>query len=78
MDAASLGAGTNVSFTLNNSFISANDTLVLTISGGATVAAYNVWVNSLGTGTASITLRNTTGGALSEAVIINFALIHCL
>jgi len=30
------------------------------------------------TGTASITLRNTTGGALSEAVIINFALIHCL
>jgi hypothetical protein len=42
------------------------------------VAAYNVWVNSLGTGTASITLRNTTGGALSEAVIINFALIHCL
>jgi len=78
MDAASLGAGTNVSFTLNNSFISANDTLILTISGGATVAAYNVWVNSLSAGAASITLRNTTAGALAEAVIINFALIHCL
>lgn len=77
MNAASLAATTSVSFTLNNSFISANDTLILTISGGATVAAYNCWVNSLGAGTASITLRNTTAGALAEAVIINFALIHC-
>lgn len=78
MNAASLGAATNVSFTLNNSLISANDTLILTISGGATVAAYNCWVNSLSAGAASITLRNTTGGALAEAVIINFALIHCI
>ena len=78
LNAESLAAGTNVSFTFNNSFISANDTLILTISGGATVAAYNVWVNSLGVGTASITLRNTTAGALAEAVIINFALIHCV
>lgn len=78
MNAASLAAGTNISFTFNNSFISANDTLILTISGGATVAAYNVWVNSLGVGTASITLRNTTAGALAEAVVINFALIHCV
>lgn len=78
MNAASLGATTNVSFTLNNSLISANDTLILTISGGATVGAYNCWVNSLSTGSASITLRNTTAGALAEAVIINFALIHCI
>lgn len=78
MNAASLGATTNVSFTLNNSFISSNDTLILTISGGATVGAYNCWVNSLSSGSASITLRNTTGGALAEAVIINFALIHCI
>lgn len=77
MNAASLGATTNVSFTLNNSYISSNDILILTISGGATVAAYNVWVNSMTAGQASITLRNTTAGALAEAVIINFALIHC-
>lgn len=77
MNAASLGATTNVSFTFNNSLISSNDILVLNISGNATVGAYNLWVNSMGAGTASITLRNTTAGALSEAVIINFALIHC-
>jgi hypothetical protein len=78
MNAASLAATTNVSFTLNNSFISANDILILTISGGATVAAYNLWVNSLGAGTASITLRNTSASPLAEAIVINFALIHCV
>lgn len=78
MNAASLAATTNVSFTLNNSLISSNDVLILTISGGATVAAYNIWVNSMSAGTASITLRNTTAGALAEAVIVNYALIHCV
>ena len=78
MNAASLGATTNVSFTLNNSLISANDTLILTISSGATIGAYNCWVNSLTAGTASITLRNTTGGALAEAVVVNYSLIHCV
>lgn len=78
MNAASLAATTNVSFTLNNSLISANDILILTISSGATVAAYNLWVNSLGAGTASITLRNTSASPLAEAIVINFALIHCV
>lgn len=79
MNAASLATATNATFTLNNSFISANDTVVLTISGGqATPGSYNVFANSLGTGTASITLRNISGGTLSEAVVINFAIIHCV
>ena len=79
LNAAALGATTNVSFTLNNSFISANDVLIVTLSGGiATAATYNCWVNSMSAGSASITLRNISAGSLSEAVIINFALIHCV
>lgn len=79
MNAASLAAATNVSFTLNNSLISANDILILNVAGGATAEAYNLWVNSLGAGTAFITLRNTTAATpLAEAVVINFALIHCV
>ena len=75
---ASLGATTSVSFTLNNSFISANDTLIVTMSGGnATDGTYNCWVNSLSAGSASLTLRNTSAGALTEAIISNFAIIHC-
>jgi len=74
-----LGATTNVSFTLNNSYISSNDVLIVTLSGGiATAATYNCWVNSLSAGSASITLRNISAGSLTEAVIINFALIHCV
>ena len=79
MNNAALGATTNVSFTLNNSLISVNDVLILTVSGGnATAATYNCFVNSLAVGTASITLRNISAGSLSEAIIVNFALIHCV
>ena len=78
MNNASLTTATNATFTLNNSFISANDTVILTISGGqATPGSYNVFANALGAGTVSITLRNISGGTLSEAIVINFALIHC-
>jgi hypothetical protein len=78
MNGASLNTATNATFTLNNSFISANDTVILTISGGqATAGSYNVFANNLGTGTVSISLRNISGGSLSEAVVINFAIIHC-
>jgi hypothetical protein len=76
MNGASLGATTNVTFTLNNSLISANDVIVLNVNGGTT-AAYNVYTSVLGAGSASITLRNITAGPLSEAVVLNFALIHC-
>jgi len=78
MNAASLATATNATFTLNNSFISANDTVILTISGGqATAGSYNVFANNLSAGSVSISLRNISGGSLSEAVVINFAILHC-
>jgi hypothetical protein len=79
MNNAALATATNATFTLNNSFISANDVVVLTISGGqATAGSYNVFANSLAAGSVSISLRNISGGSLSEAVVINFAIIHCV
>jgi hypothetical protein len=76
MNAASLAATTNVTFTFNNNLISPNDVIVLNVNGGTT-AAYNVYTSVLGTGSASITLRNITANPLAEAVVLNFALIHC-
>jgi predicted ThiF/HesA family dinucleotide-utilizing enzyme len=77
MNNASLTTATNATFTLNNNLISANDCVILTISGGQTTpGSYNVFANSLSAGSVSITLRNISGGTLSEAVIINFAIIH--
>ncbi len=73
---AALASATNVTFTLTNSFISANDVLILNVGSGATAGAYNCWVSSLSAGAVTITLRNISGGSLSEAVVINFALIH--
>jgi len=79
MNNASLATATNATFTLNNNLISANDTVILTISGGqATAGSYNVFANALSAGSVSITLRNISGGTLSEAIVINFALIHCV
>jgi hypothetical protein len=77
MNNAALASVTNVTFTLNNSLISSNDILILNVSGGATSGAYNCWVSGLGAGSATITVRNISGGSLSEAVVVNFALIHC-
>jgi len=76
MNAAELAANTAVSFTLTNSLISTNDTIIVNVSGGGTVAAYTTYVSSMTAGSAVITLRNLTGSALSEAVILNYAIIH--
>lgn len=76
MNGAALASVTNVTFTLNNSLLSAKDVLILNVSGTATAGAYNCWVSSMTAGSATITLRNISGGSLSEAVVINYAIIH--
>jgi len=76
MNNAALASVTNVTFTLNNSLISVNDIVILNVAAGATAGAYNCWVSGLSTGSVSITLRNISGGSLSEAVVINYSLIH--
>lgn len=80
MHNAALAGNTAVSFTLNNSFISNNDILILNVSGGSVADAttYTVYTSSLATGAAVITLRNLTASSQSEAVILNYALIHCV
>ncbi len=78
MNGAALANATNVTFTLNNSTITAKDVVILSVAAGATAGAYNCWISGKGTGTCSITVRNISGGSLSEAIVINFAIIHCL
>ena len=78
MNNASLGATTNVTFTLNNSLISSNDVLIVNVSAGGTAGAYTTYISSMTAGSAVVTLRNLTGGSLSEAVVLNYAIIHCV
>ena len=76
MNAASLAANTAVSFTLTNNTISTNDAIIVNVAGGGTAAAYTTYISSMAAGSAVVTLRNLTGGALAEAVVLNFAIIH--
>lgn len=76
MNGAALGANTAVTFTLTNSLISAKDVIIAHVSSGGTAGAYAVYISAMNAGSADISLRNMTAGSLSEAVIINYAIIH--
>jgi hypothetical protein len=80
MNNAALAGATAVSFTLTNSTISTNDTIIVCVSSnttGSTAGAYTTYVSYLAAGSALITLRNLTAAtSYSEAVVINFSIIH--
>jgi hypothetical protein len=83
MNAAALAGGAAVYFTLTNNLISANDTIIVNVSGKYTSGpaltdptAYTAYVATMTTGSAVIVLRNLSGTSYSEDVIINYAIIH--
>jgi hypothetical protein len=79
MNNAALAGGAVASFVLTNSTISANDTMIVCVSSnttGSAAGAYTTYVSYLSTGTALISLRNLSATSYSEAVIINFSIIH--
>ena len=74
---AALASATTVSFTLTNTNIAAGDVLILNHVSGGTAGAYTLNAQC-GAGSASINVRNVTGGSLSEAAVIGFALIKAV
>ena len=74
MNGAALNGGTVVSFVLTNSYIAATDVLALNHLSGGTIGAYTINAQC-GAGSATINIRNNTGGSLSEALVLQFALI---
>lgn len=75
MNAAALAAGATVSFTVNDSLVTATDIVVCQYSSGGTSQAYQVWTSGCSAGAFSLSVKNTTGGSLSEALVITFAVI---
>jgi hypothetical protein len=80
MNNAALAAATAVSFVLTNSILSVNDVMIVNIGSnttGSLAGAYTVYVSYLAAGSALITLRNLTAATpYSEAVVINYVIIH--
>ena len=73
---ASLAASTAVSFVLTNSTIAATDIIKMNVaSGAATPGSYLVQCESFGTGSCTVSVRNMTAGSLSEALVLNYAII---
>lgn len=70
-----LGANSHAMFTLNNSYIAAEDVVVAHRQSGGTAGAYTVHIDSVSTGSCVIDIHNTNGGALGETVTIKFIII---
>jgi len=57
--------------------LSAKDVIIVNVAGGlATNGTYTSFVSNVSAGTAVISLYNISSGSLSEAVVLNFAIIH--
>ena len=74
MNNANLATGTAVTFTLTNSQIAATDILLMNHVSGGTLGNYS-FVARCAAGSATISVRNVSGGDLAEAVVIGFAVI---
>jgi hypothetical protein len=70
-----LNSNTSVSFTFTNSAIVATDVIYACISSGATAGSYVISVDAVGSGSCQISIRNITGSALAEALVLNFVII---
>lgn len=75
MNAAALAAGASVVFTLTNNMIALHDVMIVHPGQQVTGDNYTVAVTVIDAGLVHIRVTNVSGGSLSEALQINFALI---
>ena len=76
MNNAALAASTSISFTLANSLIGTSDSVVVSIKDAVSSnITYQLTVSAVGSSFCIFHLRNVSAGSLSEAIVINFAII---
>ena len=75
MNNAALAAGASVIFLLTNSLLAATDSVIVQPNYGANSQSYTAQVTFSGAGGAYIRVTNISGGSLSEAVTLSFAII---
>jgi hypothetical protein len=78
MNGAALAAGAKVSFVVTDSAVAATDAVVVAVGSGGTANAYRAAVTAVAAGSFTITVENITAGSLSEAPVINFAVIKAV
>ena len=79
MDDASLAAGAEVTFQVNNSTVAATDTIIACIASGDTAGQHIVAVTAVAAGSFKLTVTNVTASTSTTAIIlINFAVIKAV
>jgi len=71
-----MGASGIATFVVTNNKVKVDDVVVVSIgASGATAGAYSALVTEVANGSFDITLRNESGGALTENININYILL---
>lgn len=76
---AALAAGVEVAFTVTNSTVAATDVVIESVaSGPVTPGTYLTAISAVAAGSFDITITNASAGSLSEALVINFAVVKAV
>jgi hypothetical protein len=76
---AQMAPGAKVAFVVNNTQVSALDTVIVNIASGATATfAYLIAVVTVTDGAFTINLDNVSSNAYTDTLKINFAVLHVL
>jgi hypothetical protein len=73
-----LAAGASAMFTVNNGAAAATDVVIANHASGGTVGSYRIDVVAVSAGSFRLKITNTSGGSLSEAIVINFAVFKAV
>jgi hypothetical protein len=63
-------------FVVTCSSVSTNDNVICSIASGGTLGAYNVFIAAIGNGSFTVVIKNSTNNAYSEAVTLNYSILH--
>ncbi len=74
---AALAAAAEVAFVVTNSAVSAYDIPIIALASGATTAGtYLLSIATVAAGSFTVVISNASAGSLSEALTLNFGIVH--
>lgn len=72
---SNLGGTSQTGFTLTNSAIASTDMVSVSMASGGSTDSYIIWCDAIASGSCHITIRNTSGGTLGEALVLRFVVV---
>lgn len=78
MNGAALAAAAEVSFVVTNNTVASTDVVVANVQSVGTAGAYFVTVGAVSNGSFALTVGNASAGSLSQAIVLNFAVLKAV